>query len=261
MASARNYGLKCAEGKYVVFVDSDDWVTDDFLEFIYNHLNENPVDILKYGFQRVSDNKLGEVIVPYYDEGIYKKTQIKSDILPGAIGPIQLFNYDKNALMSACTCAYSTSFLKKNNISFVSERKILNEDHLFNFHALLCADKVEVTHKILYLYDFREGSLSKCYINQMVERKIELIKTYKNLLDKYKVFFEFEEEYYRHPSCMPNERERFLKELKKEKNFKKVMRKCYPKVYYKNIVKTILYKCKIYRGGYNLIYVISIDNS
>lgn len=46
---------------------------------------------------------------------------------------------------------YSTSFLKKNNISFVSERKILNEDHLFNFHALLCADKVEVTHKILYL--------------------------------------------------------------------------------------------------------------
>lgn len=53
----------------------------------------------------------------------------------------------------------------------------------------------------------------------------------------------------RHPSCMPNERERFLKELKKEKNFKKVMRKCYPKVYYKNIVKTILYKCKIYRGG------------
>ena len=52
-----------------------------------------------------------------------------------------------------------------------------------------------------------------------------------------------------------------LKELKKEKNFKKVMRKCYPKVYYKNIVKTILYNCKIYRGGYNLIYVISIDNS
>lgn len=30
-----------------------------------------------------------------------KKAQIKSDILPGAIGPIQLFNYDKNALMSA----------------------------------------------------------------------------------------------------------------------------------------------------------------
>ena len=76
MASARNYGLKCAEGKYVVFVDSDDWVTDDFLEFIYNHLNENPVDILKYGFQRVSDNKLGEVIVPYYDEGIYKKLRL-----------------------------------------------------------------------------------------------------------------------------------------------------------------------------------------
>lgn len=264
LASARNSGLKCAEGKYVVFVDSDDWVTDDFLEFIYNHLNANPVDILKYGFQRVSDNKLGEVIVPYYDEGIYKKAQIKSDILPGAIGPIQLFNYDKNALMSACTCAYSTSFLKKNNISFVSERKILNEDHLFNFHALLCADKVEVTHKILYLYDFREGSLSKCYINQMVERKIELIKTYKNLLDKYKVFSEFEEEYYSQCvdsfyACITNE----CGNWGKNRKFKEISKKVYGILKNPNC-KMALKKCKhnnLTLKGYIIYYLMKFKMS
>ena len=142
LSDARNYGLKCAKGKYVVFVDSDDWVTDDFFEFICNHLNENPVDILKYGFQRVSNNKLGEVIVPYYDEGMYKKTQIKSDILPGAIGPIQLFNYDKNALMSACTCAYSTSFLKKNNIfAFINIAKVSSYGDFYKFCSLFSQEK------------------------------------------------------------------------------------------------------------------------
>jgi hypothetical protein len=55
----------------------------------------------------------------------------------------------------------------------------------------------------------------------------------------------------RHSSYMPKGREKFLKELKKEKDFKKVMRKCYPKIYYKNLVKTVLYKCKIIREGIN----------
>ena len=49
LASARNYGLKCAEGKYVVFVDSDDWVTDDFLEFIEDN-QEKYEDNLNYNY-------------------------------------------------------------------------------------------------------------------------------------------------------------------------------------------------------------------
>ena len=53
----------------------------------------------------------------------------------------------------------------------------------------------------------------------------------------------------RHPSLKPDERKCFMNMIKDGDNFKKAIRKCYPKLFYKNIIKTILYKLKIYRGG------------
>ena len=179
LASARNYGLEYVQGKYVTFVDSDDWVTNDYLTFIDEHLKKNESDILKFGYQRVQNNKLKSMTIPYFKEGIYDRVRIETDILPGTIGPICLFDYSQSALMSACVCAYSVAFLNGNNIRFQSEREILSEDHLFNYKVLLRAGKVEISHKVLYMYDFREGSLTKRYIVNMIERKQNLLQVYK----------------------------------------------------------------------------------
>lgn len=51
-----------------------------------------------------------------------------------------------------------------------------------------------------------------------------------------------------HPSQKPQQREKFFRELNKGQSFKSVVRKCYPKKYLKNVVKTLLYKVK-YAGG------------
>lgn len=51
-----------------------------------------------------------------------------------------------------------------------------------------------------------------------------------------------------HPSQKPQQREKFFRELNKGQDFKSVVRKCYPKKYLKNVVKTLLYKVK-YAGG------------
>ena len=44
-SSARNYGIKKANGNYIMFVDSDDWIDNDMVEFLYNNLKENNCDI------------------------------------------------------------------------------------------------------------------------------------------------------------------------------------------------------------------------
>ena len=45
VSSARNLGLKNVKGNYITFVDSDDWVEENYLEVLYNALKENEVDI------------------------------------------------------------------------------------------------------------------------------------------------------------------------------------------------------------------------
>ena len=45
LSDARNYGLKKAVGSYICFIDSDDWVDNDFIEVLYNLLKKNKCDI------------------------------------------------------------------------------------------------------------------------------------------------------------------------------------------------------------------------
>lgn len=220
LASARNYGLEYVNGRYVTFVDADDWVTCDYFETIDKYLRENESDILKFGYQNIQDNKPGLVTTPFFDEGVYEKESIEKDILPGVIGPICLFDYSRTALMSACTSAYAVAFLNENNIRFQSEREILSEDHLFNYKALLRASRIGISHKVLYMYDFREGSLTKRYIINMVRRKQSLLGVYKQELEKCKILKKYESIYYSqcvdgYYACIINECSQWVSDNKK----------------------------------------------
>ena len=50
------------------------------------------------------------------------------------------------------------------------------------------------------------------------------------------------------PSQKPKQREEFFKKLKKGYGFKRTVKRCYPKKYLKNSVKTLLYNMKLWGG-------------
>lgn len=117
LASARNYGLKYASGKYIFFIDSDDWIREDALRGCYEELiGEDECDVLKYGFRRVKDGVYGETVVSSIPEGVYKRDDIERIILPQIVGPYKLFDYTINPLKSAWSSVYKKSFLEKNGL-------------------------------------------------------------------------------------------------------------------------------------------------
>lgn len=196
LSDARNYGMDRAKGNYILFIDSDDWVDEKLLISLHNHLNKSNVDILKFGFQKMQEGNYKNTFFSYFNIGVYDRRQIEETILPYTIGPKRLFCYEQNACKSVWSHVYSLNFLRENNIRFVSEREILNEDYLFNLHTLLYAKSLEVTHYILYYYDYREGSLSKRYITNDFERKLKLHREYKLLLERNGLFERYETPYY-----------------------------------------------------------------
>lgn len=196
LSDARNYGMDRAKGNYILFIDSDDWVDEKLLISLHNHLNKSNVDILKFGFQKMQEGNYKNTFFSYFNIGVYDRRQIEETILPYTIGPKRLFCYEQNTCKSVWSHVYSLNFLRENNIRFVSEREILNEDYLFNLHTLLYAKSLEVTHYILYYYDYREGSLSKRYITNEFERKLKLHREYKLLLERNGLFERYETPYY-----------------------------------------------------------------
>ena len=62
VSSARNAGLKVAQGEYVQFVDSDDWIREDMTENLVTALKRTKVSLVICGYVKHEKNKVTEIV-------------------------------------------------------------------------------------------------------------------------------------------------------------------------------------------------------
>lgn len=60
LSDARNFGTAAATGKYISFIDSDDWISKDFFSLLYYAIIENDCQIAECGVQKVYDDNIAE---------------------------------------------------------------------------------------------------------------------------------------------------------------------------------------------------------
>lgn len=151
VSNARNRGLSEASGKWITFIDSDDWIAPDFLQS-FNLDEHDDADMVVQGLQ-------------YYDhvKGLVKRSRIfsASEItrpdIEGTIATTDLLAFG----VTVCKCI-KKELIDKNNISFNNEIDY-HEDHLFTLSVISHCKKIITTSSCGYFYrcGHNPSSLSK----------------------------------------------------------------------------------------------------
>lgn len=171
-SSARNQGLRLAKGKYVVFVDGDDYVADDYIEYLYNLVVRNNSDFA------MSKNLFSSK----------KQAQIEKDhiqvLTPAQVTALLL---STRVVVGSYNKIYKLSFLRKNKIEF-NESLFYGEGLSFITTVAQLTNNACIGERRVYFYRKNNiGSATTAFNIKKIqngEKSILLIKKHLSIKDK-----------------------------------------------------------------------------
>jgi len=135
LSMARNAGLKAAQGEYVWFIDSDDWIEDNCLHGIIERLERTKVDVLQLQYKNV------------YNDDIPNDEHYS--IIKG-IGNSKKWMVENTYFTAVQFMIYRREFLLQNNLQFYPG--IYHEDSEFKPKVVYLADTCASYDKVVYNY-------------------------------------------------------------------------------------------------------------
>lgn len=150
LGGARNTGIKNAKGKYIYFLDSDDYIKSNLFSTIIPHMEENNLELCYFSADVFLD---GEGL--NWNLNTYRKNKTY-DINDGKI-VLKELNENKEYTSSNCMFLTKLSLIKENEINYRDD--IYYEDNFFAFQLAVKSKKSAVINKSFYIRRVRPNSI------------------------------------------------------------------------------------------------------
>ncbi len=155
--NARNEGMKAISGKYLCFLDADDYFDRDMLEILARSVKENPAKVVIFGLVEEyfthSGEPMGAKSVCYDNKILKDKQSVRNEILPLEL--MNLYGYP-------CNKMYDVEYLRSTGAIFPKMK--FNEDIIFNIDFFMDVDTCNILDYTLYHYVKHTGSTTGSFI-------------------------------------------------------------------------------------------------
>ena len=171
LSEARNTGTREAQGEYIMYVDSDDYLEPNVLGALMEQIELDQLDVLRFRMQNVKED--GEVFIPH--EGM------KSDFNDYSNIPTDGLSFLNDRMWVQC---YAVQFIFRRQLAFQEQLTpgIYFEDTDWTPRMLMHAKQVASSEIIAYNYLWREGSITLSQKDIIKQRK--QLHDKMNLLEK-----------------------------------------------------------------------------
>lgn len=204
VSNARNNGIKKANGKYIMMIDSDDWIEPNMCQSMYQAIENAGVD---YCFcANYNESSAGSIPRNIFqNDMVFGGDEFRNEILTATLGLVgeKLKNPAKiDKLTPVWARLYKKEIIDEHQIKFIDMELLPSECLQFNFEYLLhCNSAIYINEPFYHYRRNTTGSITKGY-REGLQKKWEWWSKYeKSVLEPYQDDYQLLQAYYSRACC------------------------------------------------------------
>ena len=163
LVATRDIGISLANGEWIGFVDSDDWIAPEMFEELAKYMEKYDCDLVSSDLICVEQGKKEYVVHDNYPKALYSAREIEEKIYP-----TMLHDYAMNS--KGLRCYLVTKLFRKDIMAEVSaemdSRVVYGEDAMRLYRYVLKCKTIYLTREAYYYYNYAHPTSLSCHFDE-----------------------------------------------------------------------------------------------